>query len=288
MKAKDRSFPYPVLSPFRDDVQPNTFAGELAVSVDAQTYHLDFKFNLGNTTLLSLIQSAGASYAVHVECKGNFFRHLYRSTTHKGRVSIPGNELIGNVEVSFFVIAANEMSSYRIEGAHSDYADASFIVRPGDVLAVAPAITFDADKDYDPLKKVSSILIVCPADDVPEGPFTLDFTNQKLCVFLAKRDYERYAEVRNDPRVISILTQTIVLPALAETIYQMRQTPRDEADSGSQPRWFRIIRQRLLELGEDYANTGKTGLDLAQKLLSNPLGRCFKELSTITEGEERP
>lgn len=287
MKAKDRSFPYPVLSPFRDDVQPNSFVAELSLTPDPQSYHLDYRLALQNPTLVSLIESAKATYGVHVECRGNFFRQLFRSNKQNDRITIPADDLTGTVEVSFFVTAATAMNDYVIEGAHADYAGAVFSVRPGDVLAIAPAVTFDADKDFDPLKKISSILQICPDENLRDGAFVLDLGADKLTVFLAKADHERYAQLRGDARITATLVQSIVVPTLAETIAQMRQTPPNEADSESQLRWFRIIRQRLADAGEDYANGAKTPLELAQKLLSNPLGRCLKELLNVTEGEQR-
>lgn len=282
MKFEERSFPYPVLSPSRDDVHPNIFGAELVVTPDGNMYHLDFSFDLKNPSLLSMIQTGAAGYAVHVECGSNFFRRMFWSSKPTGRITIEADELIGTVEVSFFITATAPIAEYRIEGAHEDYGSSAFVVRAGDILAIAPGATFDADKDYDPLKKISSIVQVCP-DEIDDGPFSLDFSGAKLTVFLAKNDHARYSQLQDTPGIASILVQSIVMTALVEAIAYMRQIPASEATLDGQPRWFRVIRQRLLDLGEDYANSAKPCVELAQKLLSNPLARCLGELMPLTE-----
>src|SRR5882724_4995183 len=115
MRFEERAFPYPVLSPIRDDVQPNAFGASLTVVPDPQAYQLNFGFDLKNPTLLSLIEKGTATYTVHVECGSNFFRQMFSFATPDGRVTIPADELIGTVEVSFFVTAANPVADYRID-----------------------------------------------------------------------------------------------------------------------------------------------------------------------------
>jgi hypothetical protein len=283
MRFEERSFPYPVLSPGRDDVQPNSFNATLTVTPETDAYQLDFAFELMNPTLIALVKDGAATLTVHVECASNFFRRMFPFNVPNGRVTIPANELLGAVEVSFFVTAAEAIPDYRIDGAHADYGSATFTIRAGDVLAIAPGATFDADKDFDPLKKISSIVQICPADEIEEGPFSLDFATQKLSIFLAKNDYQRYSQLLAHPGIAAVLVQGIVVAALVEAIAYMRQTPAYEAAADTQPRWFRVIRQRLIELNESYSNQARPCVELAQKLLSNPLARCLRELMPLTE-----
>src|ERR1700690_846916 len=101
MKFEERSFPYPVLSPDRDDVQPGIFAANLVVTPEPQNYHLDFQFDLQNQTLLAMILTGTATYTIHVECGNNFFRRVFTSPKPQGRITIGADELVGAVEVSF-------------------------------------------------------------------------------------------------------------------------------------------------------------------------------------------
>src|SRR5205085_7581668 len=198
MIIKDRSFPHPVLAPFRDDVQPNNFGFDVAVTSDADNYYVSVRFDYDNTTLSSLIANAKAIHAVHFECRRNFFREIFEFSGKATSVTIPTFELLGRVEVSGFIKALGATESYRVEGAHIDYGDRGFSIRNGDVLAVAPSQYFDAYVDYDPLRNIASILTIQRSTEVEEGEMSLDTSGNRIVANLAQKDYDRYTDLKAD------------------------------------------------------------------------------------------
>jgi len=121
MIIRDRSYPHPVLAPFRDDVSPNKFVFDLAESHDADNYYLDITFDYENPTLTSFIEAGKAIHSVHLECKRNFYREVFSFASKNERITIRTSELVGRIEVSGFIKSQESINDYRISGSHSDY-----------------------------------------------------------------------------------------------------------------------------------------------------------------------
>ena len=137
MIIQDRSFPHPVLAPFRDDVTPNQFSFVLTVKPDADNYYIEVRFDYENPTLSQLLEAGAAIHALHLECKRNFYRQIFTFSNRVHNLTISASDLVGRVEVSGFIKAQTPLTSYQVDGSHQDYGDTSFLVQPGDILAVA-------------------------------------------------------------------------------------------------------------------------------------------------------
>jgi hypothetical protein len=270
-----------VLNPATDDVLPAAFGAQLHVRSDPGAYHLRFSFKMENPTIADLIAKGAARYSVHVECRHNFFRKLYSFGAPSGMIAIPADELQGKVDVSFFVHAMDTIPKYTVAGAHDDYAGAVFAIRPGDLLALAPSVDFDADKSYDALRKISSIMLINPATEVPEGHMRTYFDRDKIEVFLSPADYQRYGSLKGSSKLNQTLIQAISFPVMCEAIRQMRQSSPGEEETP--PRWHRRVERRLAELAIDWRDENRTEIEIAQQLLANPVGRFFGEMISLTE-----
>jgi hypothetical protein len=282
MRTKPKSYPYPVLSPLSDDVTPAVFDTTLEVMTTPGAYVLKVRMTIQNTTLLTMIAAGDAHYSLHVECQNNFYRELFRSQDPSQRIEIPADELAGTVEVSSFVTATRDFPAYRVDGAHADYAGRTFIVRTGDVLAVAKSFTFDAEKEQDALKKISSIMQIQPSDSVADGYLDTEFdNNDRITVFLSKADHEKYGLLRETPGIRGVVIQAISLPVLIEAVAIVRE--QQSGESEGLPRWQRRVRLKLAELDPHWETSERTDLHFAQLLLANPFGRFVGELLKITD-----
>lgn len=280
MIIRPRSFPHPVLAPFRDDVLPNDFLVAATVSSDQDWFYLDVGMTYANDTLTGLIADGKAIHAIHVECRQNYFRTLYQLETAEARVTIPASQLRGRVEVCGFVLAQQPLGAYRIAGAHADYGEMAFDIRVGDVLAVGETLTFDAYVDYDPLKTLASILRIVASDDIEEGPMVVATGEEQIVVTLSIADYKRYTDLRGDPSLAPLLANQVVIPALLAAIQEMKLTPEDDHEVEMEKRWFRSVHRKLAELQVNLADT--TALDAVQRLLQFPLRRSLEGLLHMT------
>ncbi|HOM53863.1 MAG TPA: hypothetical protein PK184_20615 [Phycisphaerae bacterium] len=281
MRIIDRSLPYPVLSPTRDDVMPNRFDLHCNCRSDSQRYYISYEFEHEHPGLADLVRSETAAYAVHVEGRDNFYRILHVPCRPKDIIEIEADHVSGTVEITGFVVARQPIHSYTIQGAHPDYGNATFSIRPGDVLAYSRTFTFEAEKEYDPLRKLSSIMQLLH-DDRPDGPFVVDLDQEKITVFLSKPDYESYGHARHDRRLASLLIQGIVLPVLVTAI---ADAGRRLQNNEPLPKWAQIVRQRLEALQMSLETGAERGLEYAQAILQHPTRRFLTDLLRVSEGE---
>jgi hypothetical protein len=287
MISRDRSFPHPVLTPFRDDVMPNRFALALSISSDADRFYLDLSFDYSNDTLAALTHDGRAVHAVHIECRHNFYRELFSFRNPRERIVIDSAQLKGRVEVSGFILARAAIESYRVAGCHSDYREETFSIAAGDPLAVSHSVEFDAYVDYDPLTKISSILTVRRSDDTEEGPMKADTSGDRIIAILSQRDYQRYVDLKGDPSLGPLLANQIVIPVLLEATREIRETSEDEFEIEMSKRWFRSIQKKLTDLRLSVREPSTSPLDAVQALLQLPLRRSLEGLIGILPQDDQ-
>lgn len=288
MIISDRSFPHPVLAPFRDDVSPNVFSLKLMTRPDADNYYLDLQFIYEHAQLGALIESGQAVHAVHFECRRNFFREIRYFRDKAARIAIPAAELVGRVEISGFIIAQAMIADYRISGAHPDYGDTAFRIGAGDILAAAPTMFFDAYVDYDPLKQISSILTIRKSENIEEGPMMLNTEEDRIVVTLSRSDYSRYTELKGDPAIGPLLANQVVIPALQEAMHEMKADDEGEFELDLSKRWFRSVHRKLEEQGIDIRSTETSVIEAVQSLLKLPLRRSLEGLIQMNPLDEKP
>jgi hypothetical protein len=287
MIIHDRSFPHPVLTPFRDDVTPNEFSVETSVSPDADNFYIDVRFLYSNPTLLELVKTGKATHSVHIECKRNFYRELFSFQSDAQHVVIQASELVGRVEVSGFIRAQGPIDDYCVVGAHPDYGNSTFQIHSGDILAVCPTQSFEAYTDYDPLRDISSILIIRRDDERDEGAMTLETNEDRIVATLARRDYERYTDLKADPSMVSVVANQVVVPALLEAVHEIREAGDDEFDEGmADRRWYRSVYMNLKNSGVDLRTKDKPAIEAVQTLLKLPLRRSLQGLIQLNPMDE--
>ena len=287
MITRDRSFPHPVLAEFRDDVVPSQFGLATTVSPDPDNYYLEVQFVYSSPSLASLIKTGKAIHTVHLECKRNFYREVFSFEAVTERITIPASQLVGRVEVSGFIVAREAIEAYRIDGAHSDYGDATFQIQPGDILAMASTQVFDAYTDYDPLRRISSILTIRRSDDEDEGPMSLDTSGELIVATLSRKDYERYTDLKTDLRLVPLLANQVVLPAILEAVHQMKRLSEEEFEEEKDKRWFRSVVKKLDDDGIDIRDEAVSATIAVQRLLQLPLRRSLEGLNQIDPLDDR-
>jgi hypothetical protein len=273
MRFSPRSLPHPVLNN-GDDIIGFAFQANFEIESDKANYYLKIQFHLSHPGLRRLIGEQKAQYVVHVECGTTLFRKRFSFSKDTETVPISADALRDRVEVNFFICATEQIPSYKVQGAHSDYGEMSFNIRKGDILAVAEGQTFDAEKNFDALKKISSIMqiVESPTDD--EGPFKVDWNFDKIRIFLSKEDFKGYCQLRTDEKMATALTGAIVLPVLVDAV-NILQNDATEFESF---RWCRNLQVRLEALKDE-----PDSLTKAQKLLDRPLRRTLVNLREIAE-----
>lgn len=278
MKLSRRAYPYPVVGN-GDDVN-DAFQAAIEVSKDGMNYFVHISLVCASPTINRLIQKGEAAYVLHVECGNTLYRQTFEFTKSETEHMIPGECLNASVELNVFARSKKEINRYKVTNSHPDYADLTFSVSSGDVLAVAEGQCFDADIDYDSLKYIDSIMeIRGRVTESQDGPMTVELTRDKIRIELCKSDYENFRLMRSQPQLANTLVSSIVLPALVEALRDMQTNL-----SSSELRWCRCLKRRLEVLGIHVNDDD--ALTPAQELLELPLRRAFANAKSILEAIE--
>ena len=277
MRLSRRSYPHPVVGNL-DDVPGAAFQATIEMSVDQDNVYIDANIQCSSTTVCGLVADRRAAYAVHVECTNTIFRRAYEFAETSKRITIPINQLNDTVEVNAFAVALRDILSYAVEKSHPDYDGSSFDIRKGDIIAVGEGKTFTIESRFDALSRIGSIMLIEASTDDGDMPMRIEFNGEKIRVILSKADFSSYKLLRHNEELSGILTTTIVLPVLLETLYYIEGCgDDDELDS---LKWYRALTRRIEALG---LRNESEKLTKAQKLLELPVKRTLSTAQTVAE-----
>ncbi|HYD93224.1 MAG TPA: hypothetical protein VEB18_02080 [Candidatus Paceibacterota bacterium] len=269
MKAKNISYPYPVLGN-EDDVK-GTFDVSFKHALRREEVALMVGFKLKNKSLEKLVKEKKAAFTVEVECPGTFFRKSFSTFEHDARFVIGSGLVREHVSAAFYVRAVEPLPKYKIDGSHPDYEGFPFDIGAGDVLALGGHTSFIAEKDFDPMRPAVSSLIAIKPGTHAVGPMQIDYSQDKILIKLSERDYKNYGIVKGRVGIAGVLHASIVLPVLAEAIKLVHEKDHETQGTHWHKRLEIILRQQELPADD--------GLLAAQKLLRSPLERCLSGLA---------
>ncbi len=273
MRVNTKSFPHPVLG--NGDDLGGVFKVDFRYELGKGDVVLNPVFALENRAIEDLIKKGKASFIAEVECRSTFYRTSFSSHEPDGRFVIPASRVRERVTVGFYVCADQDILDYRPSEPHPDYENASFDIEAGDVLAFGGYCSFIAEKSFDPLRPpVSSFMSIRPGTN-HEGPVEIDYSREKIEIILSKSDWKNYTDVRSQKLSEGILHASIVLPALIDAIYQVRD-PAGHYDGAN---WH----SRIEAILEAKSLHDKSAFEVAQKILENPIDRSFKSIGALLE-----
>jgi hypothetical protein len=276
MRLSERSYPHPVVGN-RDDVPGAAFQAAVEMTTDKQAIYLDVTINCSSKTINDLIKKKDAQFVMHVECSNTLYRKAFEFEDAKYRLQIPIDNLNDAVEVNVFARATRAISGYRVDAAHPDYANVTFEVDKGDILAVADGNVFYLDAPFDALSPIGSIMQIQASHEAGDKPMQVQYSGPKIVIYLSKQDFADYKMLKSVSTDISIaLSTTIVLPVLIKAIDQVRENDDDDL------RWIRALKRRLevlqLKIEDD-------SLEIAQKMLELPVKRTLASARMIAENQ---
>lgn len=287
MKIKHRHFPYPVLSPFSDDI-----TGFLNAEIEAESLESDMqftaKFQLENESLQKLIEAGQAVFAVHLECSSTMKRFFEKSTKPTFTFNINHKYLNNIVEINFFVIANDDIQSYINDGFHEDFEDAVFNLQKGDQMAFTETVKMNITKE--PIAQTNSIfeLAINPMEN---APFIATDFQEKIIISVPKATYEEINNLRGfiGADVDQLFIAMYYTPALIEGLYYIRELiGSEETHIIESDVWYRSIQKRLQLLGKNIEQLDQEENipNLAMHILDNVNEKAFISIGRIFGIEE--
>ena len=278
-----KAWPHPVLRPpsYGDDYPHAEFEVEIGVerAQGSTSVEVTAEFELSDPDLLRLVEDGAAQYVLLIKASRTHFREMISSgEPHVDRL-FSGGDLSGRVEFAPFLVCTRELSSFRAEGWHPDFAGRTFDISSGSVLAE------DVSKDYwvDTADEapLGSIFGHKSRPNVPDGHWELELVEDRVWIVMSESDTELYTAARNRANNRpegQYLMNGLSLPALIAVLNEVDRNVEDY----SEYRWFASLDHRLQavecrQLGFPNANRWTD----AQRILDMP----FTKMPIIAEAE---
>ena len=285
MKLFNRSYPHPVVGNIVNgspDVPGAQFQAAVSSSADKQQIYLEIAPTCSSSTLCELIKQGQAELAVHVECSNTVYRQAFVfSSLEDQRVGIPADRVNGMVEVNVFIVAAKDIHGYQVDGADSDYADATFSLRRGDFLAVSAPVSFEVIPGLDTLKNIGSIMQINASKSEGDLPMQIQYGRDKIIVVLSKPDFRQFRLLQRSDIAKGLLAAAVTLPALMHAL-QYLQENSSEYEEENPALWVRVLRCRIEELG---LSLDMDKLEIAQRILELPVRRALVDSHTAVANQ---
>lgn len=270
MKIENLSLPHPVLGS-SDDILGN-YNTQSSIRLGRKEIGLSMIHELSHKTLEKLIEQKEAAFLTEVHCAQTLFRVSYIAHDKQQTIILPASDLRDKVDLSFYIIALKDLKQYKVDGANADYADFSFEISKGDILAYGGRSMFWAGKRWEAQKSVSNLMEVKSYESV-SGSMKFFLTGDKIIIELSKTDYGQYQKMVKFEELVPIFHSTIVLPALMFAISQMIQNNELYENYV----WYQILDFR--RQSEKRINKIPWEMEyvpeIAQAILDNPVERTF-------------
>ena len=284
MEIKYKLYPYPVLSGYSDDYKDGQFDVSIDISRDGYDLKISFQAALTCQSLLDLIQNEKAKYVYHLECAQTGFRTVSQTNKVTETYILSSKQVNGKLQICPFVAAIQDITGYSSADFHNDYSGISFDIEAGCVLAVGKMVTVDISKDIDDLANTPSIFSITRNADATCKQMLVDYSGRKILIKLPLDDYYSYKQLGNMPQAKSILNSLTVIPALTYVLEELRAQSIDERSENADTLWYRTLSKALLNQfgcnieSENY--NSQNFMELAQKLINNPISDAFKMLTS--------
>lgn len=280
-------YPHPILGNSDDiliELGEDCVDAVVATSDDSHNYR--FVLKIEDPTILDIIASNKAKYAINVKCRGSLYQDRVISESNELIVKIPRTYALGRVDFEIFVIAT-EAFMYHNPKANPVFMDCSFEVNPGDPLVFFPPKWDNLDITYHTLKHYSSILVPVPNDKLQDNDI-LVVTNEKIEVNLSRDTFNLFKEVnkeKNSPEIISSIVQTALTTALLKLFTGSIDDVEEVGDIQTcELAWVEAIVNRMQNedgmpsIEQVFENPFDEVPSLVQKLLQNPMGTLLEKL----------
>lgn len=275
MKVKGYKFGHPVFG-VRDYYD---FDPELSVSCDfddTSFYIVVSDINLGgNHDLETMISGKQATCMVEVSCTYTMFRKKYIIELSDNKISIPLTEIKNKVECSIFVVAAEEIPTYKNSSVIYSARAQEFYIEHGDILGFFGDYKFELDLKGTGL---DSIVKIRPKVDASESGVNYLFQEESIIVELNDAEFQQLKKYATSPDYQKILISSLLQPALIHACYKLQDDQYDEKS------WCRAIKYRweMISNGQDLPSISEIPA-FVEQLLSYPTVTLLTTLGDLDE-----
>lgn len=301
MRIKNRLFPYPVLnnnkqlSDYKSGVNFElSFNADNGVEKDNTLFFKDIHIQSSDELLTKLLEENRVKGVLIIECSESIFREKYELTAMPKDIIIPIDKFKGDVEISAFVYAAEDINEFANENFLSDYTGYNFKVDKYCILAADDGFIIKVNKEPETVNKKSSIFTITCKRDVDDNLITYQMGERKIIIYLPEKYYNSYNVIKTDEHFLNASFATIAIPVLTECLMNIRNKISADGsdatidDACIEYGWFRSVynayrREKNRDLTEDvFFDTNP--MEIAQIVLNNASCNGIEDINTVVIG----
>lgn len=271
------SFPYPVLTPWSDDIIGAAISAEIKFREDQEATQVSIHCaaHIDHPQITDLIKKGAATFGCYIRCVETGLRRLQPFGFPTGVRHFAPGAMLGNVHIRPMVWTVAMTPGYSPDGAHPEFA-ASFDLGPGAILAMDEEQIIEVSRP--PLPSVESIFEIKSSEEVGEGEFDIDLESDRVTVRMGPKTFDLVQKLRQtDDLTRAVNMNSLYAPMVMQVLWELAESGFEHYEKC---RWLHPFRARCEQAGVEL---GKIDLLTdAHKLLAQP----FALLAGFVEDEE--
>ena len=148
-------FPYPILIFGGDDIGDGEFSWSIdggRVKLGHESIEFNVRYELTQAYFKELVSTRRAVFSLEIHCPTTFFRRSMASFDDECHVKISSGDVRGEVIVSGYIIANDNLGDYAPTSLSDFFLGSTFSIEKGDIIAIGGTTSFIAEKEFDPFK----------------------------------------------------------------------------------------------------------------------------------------
>lgn len=266
------NYPYPIVRSFLEDYKTTVFTGALSVNLEPEYYLVRPAFQINNSQLEEYLANGMLSYAVEVLSPATWYRKL-QLVKDNTPFRIEPTQVHLRVELIPCIVATTLISEFQNEDFEDEYLGRTYVVKPGDVVAIGEARSFDAFFQNDVIKNGSSIVNIGGSKDIKE--IECNYTGSIISITMPEEQYNDYLQCGALSAKYKTLNAILVIPAIVGAINKIANDefyPEKPSELDSKA-WYTTIVANLKRLAENseakYRKMLECPFESAEALLGN-------------------
>lgn len=288
MQIRNRYYPYPVIIESGEYYIDSEFSSEVEQHMEGYNIKLLLKTKLKNEELEKMLDSGEVEIVHHIECPQTCFRKIVKTKEYEQAYILMDTEVNGNVQISTFLIAAQDIDKYSNPNFSNDYKGFKFNIEKGCVLAIGNQYNVRINKIKDDLANASSIFSIVPSKDPTDKAMRVELSSQKIIISLPEKNYYQYYNIQGYLEVQPVMHSMIIIPSLVYAFSELRRAG-EQLYEYEDYRWFRNLRKACASINviiDEESLKNIEILKVAQQLLNSPISRAIEYFSVEGDSDE--
>lgn len=284
MKLNDKNYPYPILVAGSDDYCDCSFNIEIVDGPREENDNIiiTLQYNLKCLSLEKLLEQGKLAVISQVFSRSTSFRKYYTFNKNKLDLVIDKGLLGSKVEINTYLTSLEKIENFNLQEHNKQYFSFPIAIQKGDKLGFAETLSFDL-KPYDALRPIASVILIKEDKRKEASPVDVDLSSDKINVYLNSDLYDEYRKLREFPDLRLYLSTTIVMPAVIEALYEIKNNPELDRDK----RWVTSIERVLKKMNIDLYSTEYSCYSIANLIFKNGIETSLLSLEKFYNIEDK-